>query len=72
MTVSADIKKELENRILAGLSQEDASVSLMAVARQFLKDFPPEGTATGPESEGMLKKYAEKIVKLGLSDAPKS
>ena len=72
MSISAEIKAQLELHILTGLSKEDASVALMAIARQFLKDFPPEGTTTGPESEGMLKKYAEKITKLGLSDAPKS
>ncbi len=72
MSVSADIKTALEARILEGLSGEIVPTQLLAVARQFLKDFPPEGAATGPEASGILKKYEDKIKKLGLTDAPQS
>ncbi len=70
MSIQSEIKGKLEQRILEQLDNPEAPVPLLAVARQFLKDFPPEGgTATGPAASGMLAKYEKEIDKLEASGA---
>ena len=74
MSIQTDIKEALEQRILEGLTSEEPSTQLLAVARQFLKDFPPEGpdTATGPAARGMLGQYAKRIDALEAEGVTKS
>ncbi len=64
MSIQSEIKEALEQRILEGLQADEPATQLLAVARQFLKDFPPEGANDGPGPKGMLAKYAKQIDKL--------
>ncbi len=73
MSIQSDIKEALEQRILEGLQGDEPSTQLLAVARQFLKDFPPEAdNATGPGASGMLGKYADRIDQLEKAGVAKS
>ncbi len=71
MSKSAEIKEALEKTILEKLQEGESSSPFLAVARQFLKDFPPEGAPIGADATGVLGSYAKKIDKLGLRDVAK-
>lgn len=72
MSIQSEIKETLEQRILEQLQNPEAPTQLLAVARQFLKDFPPEGVTSGPGPAGMLDKYAKQIDKLEADGVTKS
>ncbi len=73
MSIQTEIKELLEQRIVEQLQNPEAPTALLAVARQFLKDFPPEGAdATGPAATGMLGKYADQIDRLEKAGVAKS